>query len=161
MDVSGRGVPVDFATADTNTDTNTTATLVSVAGALDAACEPPPVATTVTHNTESSELADEHELACRSGSHASLPPTSTATSPLTQLPPELLDHVLQLVPARERQRAALALTHAVPGFEPALRTLWTHLAVSRYQQIWPLWRKLKEEKRGAAAVRTFAMVSAD
>jgi len=155
MEVSGREVTTDLALANITTD-NTNDNSNNDNGSVN---ERTPLATTVELNDAGFDFATipaSSDLADVSPTESSDDHQSLAT--LDTLPPELLEHVLYLVPPRQRQRAALSLARAVAGFEPSVKQLWTHMAVTRAAQIWPLWRKLKVEKRGAAAMRTFAMV---
>ncbi|WRT65811.1 uncharacterized protein IL334_002760 [Kwoniella shivajii] len=64
---------------------------------------------------------------------------------LLRLPPELIDHLLSLVPASSRQVTALSLTRVFPyhGISPS--HLYTHLVIYRPEQLWPLWMKLKSD----------------
>lgn len=91
----------------------------------------------------------------------------TASSPipfLLRLPPELIDQLLDHVPADQLQRTALSLIQVFPDYPLSSRLLWKHMIVHRAQQLMPLWKKLKDEGRKVdggmtKGVRTFASVS--
>jgi hypothetical protein len=90
-------------------------------------------------------------------------PSSSSSSLLTRLPPELIDTLLTHVPPDQLQRTALSLLQVFPDYPPSSRHLWTHLIVSRPGQVMPLWRKLKDEakkdeKGMIKHVETFCMV---
>ncbi|WVW80278.1 hypothetical protein I302_102256 [Kwoniella bestiolae CBS 10118] len=62
---------------------------------------------------------------------------------LLLLPPELIDHLLSLVPPSHRQITSLALTRVFPQYPISERHLFEHVVVYNARQLWPLWRKLK------------------
>jgi hypothetical protein len=90
--------------------------------------------------------------------------TSDLASPLADLPPELVDVILDNVPPEDQQRTALALRRVLPHHPVSNAHLWNHLIVHQPRQLRPLYFKLKEEagREGGGAtkvVKTFAQVS--
>ncbi|OCF75120.1 hypothetical protein I204_03969 [Kwoniella mangroviensis CBS 8886] len=67
---------------------------------------------------------------------------------ILQLPPELIDHLLSLVPPAHRQITSLSLTRVFPDYPISTRHLFEHLIVYNPRQLWPLWRKLKSINDG-------------
>ncbi|WWD16385.1 hypothetical protein CI109_100811 [Kwoniella shandongensis] len=81
------------------------------------------------------------------------------TPPILTLPPELIDHLLSLVPPQSLQRTTLALLRVFPQHPFASKHLWTHLVVYRKEQLIPLWRKLKEDEGMRDGVASFTLQS--
>ncbi|EAL17808.1 hypothetical protein CNBL0700 [Cryptococcus deneoformans B-3501A] len=85
--------------------------------------------------------------------------SSEAPSPILRLPPELIDHLLTLVPASLLQLTALSLLKVFPEHNISKRHLWKHIVVYRAGQLMPLWKKLKENEAMRVGARTFALQS--
>ncbi|KAK8861692.1 hypothetical protein IAR55_002515 [Kwoniella newhampshirensis] len=87
------------------------------------------------------------------------PPPAPPLAPILTLPPELIDHLLSLVPPEQRQTSALALLRVFPHHPFAAKHLWTHLVVYRGGQLMPLWKKLREDEAMRDGVRSFSLQS--
>ncbi|WVQ77360.1 hypothetical protein IAR50_007045 [Cryptococcus sp. DSM 104548] len=81
------------------------------------------------------------------------------TAPILLLPPEIIDHLLTLVPASELQLTALSLLKVFPNHNISRRHLWRHLIIFRAGQLWPLWKVLKEEEMIRQGVKTLCLQS--
>ncbi|WVO24336.1 uncharacterized protein IAS62_005700 [Cryptococcus decagattii] len=75
------------------------------------------------------------------------------------LPPEVIDHLLTLVPPSLLQLTALSLLKVFPEHNISKRHLWKHIVVYRAGQLIPLWKQLKEDEAMRVGARTFALQS--
>ncbi|OWZ26459.1 hypothetical protein C349_06949 [Cryptococcus neoformans var. grubii Br795] len=85
--------------------------------------------------------------------------SSDVLSPILRLPPELIDHLLTLVPPSLLQLTALSLLKVFPEHNISKRHLWRHIVIYRAGQLMPLWKKLKEDEAMRVGARTFALQS--
>lgn len=192
MQVDGREVASDLATATPHTtNTTTTATTTTPAkdtearteanldltagdagrkGADDTSVE---MDQTQTHTTASplnapSDAAtpspsDPPSTTDPTAADATQVTSATTRSPLAELPPELIDVILDHVPPEEQQRTALAIHRVLPHHPISNSHLWSHVVVHQPRQLVPLYYKLKEEAKSenggaTTAVRTFSQV---
>ncbi|BEI93843.1 uncharacterized protein CcaverHIS019_0603020 [Cutaneotrichosporon cavernicola] len=121
-----------------------------------AATSPPSLSSSPSLASPSSDSVE-----CSSSSSSSSPDYSVAVSPFTDLPPELVDAILDHVPPEDQQRAALAIRLVLPHHPVSNAHLWNHLVVHQPRQLVPLYYKLKEEGKreggSTGVVKTFAL----
>ncbi|WWC88061.1 uncharacterized protein L201_002964 [Kwoniella dendrophila CBS 6074] len=72
---------------------------------------------------------------------------------LLTLPPELIDHLLGLVPPLERQITTLSLLKVFPEFknEISQKHLWENLIIYNSKQFWPLWKRLQKDQKESSS----------
>ena len=77
---------------------------------------------------------------------------------LLRLPPELIDHLLDYVPARDLQYTTHILHQVFPDFGLAERFLWRHVVIGRKEQLSPLLKAVKVGRGRRLPLRSFSMV---
>lgn len=100
-------------------------------------------------NSANNTFHPSHQISTPQPGPASPPTTSDSTLGGARagmvLPPELLDHVLSLLPPHQLQQHTLTLTRALPHANISRALLWRHLVLTREGQAWLASYELRGE----------------